>query len=333
MAVRVGADVIARDKQGLWYAAKVMAEHGAGSHRQLKVHFLGWRSRFDEWLQPHDVCEQSKQPVKIQLAEANYSSSAGYDGATGTWSVEEVLDKRMRKGKAQYLVSWAGWDGAGDNTWEPPEHLAPSLVEDFEAKCKPQPPAKSPKKKEPYTQQFAAAAAALPLDVTLNLDAVARAAADVQRRARISGTPKLYELDPCPPELFLKLHDRLRQMATTDAELSGAHTQPLPCPFLMLTERLRSCAGDLDSYVTPVRAKTGSAGGDRVVDYFSVNNTKLVERIIGDFNQYGDGSLMVHARTSVCSMLLPKVHFYFKTKRNGYKPRVQLLVKGHVGLL
>ena len=100
MAVRVGADVIARDKQGLWYAAKVMAEHGAGSHRQLKVHFLGWRSRFDEWLQPHDVCEQSKQPVKIQLAEANYSSSAGYDGATGTWPVEEVLDKRMRKGKA-----------------------------------------------------------------------------------------------------------------------------------------------------------------------------------------------------------------------------------------
>ena len=49
MAVRVGDDVIARDKKCIWYAAKVTAERGEGRHRQLKVHFLGWKARFDEW--------------------------------------------------------------------------------------------------------------------------------------------------------------------------------------------------------------------------------------------------------------------------------------------
>ena len=87
MAVRVGDDVIARDKKCIWYAAKVTAERGEGRHRQLKVHFLGWRARFDEWLSPRLVTKRSKQPVCGQLAEANWSSSAGYDCATGTWSV------------------------------------------------------------------------------------------------------------------------------------------------------------------------------------------------------------------------------------------------------
>lgn len=49
------------------------------------------------------------------------------------WEVEEVLDKRKRRGKVEYLVSWRGY-GAEDDTWEPEGNLehAKELVEEFE---------------------------------------------------------------------------------------------------------------------------------------------------------------------------------------------------------
>ena len=178
------------------------------------------------------------------------------------------------------------------------------------------------------------------LDVTQNLDAVARGAAGVLRGARESAMRTLYELDPCPPELYLKIHERVRQMAADHPDLNGArtfHLSPLTSHRTHSSRRSRSVcaptAGDVDSYVTPVKPKMGQGGGDRVVDYFSIKESKLLEKLIGEFNEQGDGALMVNGRTSVLSMALPKVHFYFKTKRTGHKPRVQLVVKGHIGRL
>ncbi|PNX79922.1 chromo domain-containing protein LHP1-like, partial [Trifolium pratense] len=51
----------------------------------------------------------------------------------GFYEAESILQKRVRKGKVEYLVKWFGWDET-DSTWEPRENLicAADLVEDFE---------------------------------------------------------------------------------------------------------------------------------------------------------------------------------------------------------
>ena len=102
--VRVGQDVLARDKRGTWYAAKVMAERGEGGEHELKVHFQGWKVRFDEWLRPCDVMKQSGASVEKQLAEANWSSTDGHDASTDTWGVDDIVGKRLLQGKTQYRV-------------------------------------------------------------------------------------------------------------------------------------------------------------------------------------------------------------------------------------
>jgi len=52
------------------------------------------------------------------------------------YEVEEIMDKRMMMGKAEYLVKWKGWPKEEDRTWEPLANLAESmnLVEDYERK-------------------------------------------------------------------------------------------------------------------------------------------------------------------------------------------------------
>ena len=39
------------------------------------------------------------------------------------YEVETIVNKRLRKGKAEYLVKWKGWEDPDDNTWEPIAHL------------------------------------------------------------------------------------------------------------------------------------------------------------------------------------------------------------------
>ena len=38
------------------------------------------------------------------------------------FTVESILDKKIKKNKLYYLVKWEGWDSK-HNTWEPEEHL------------------------------------------------------------------------------------------------------------------------------------------------------------------------------------------------------------------
>ena len=46
----VGDRIEARDSRGQWYASKVVDVRVEGSIRELKVHFLGWKARWDEWI-------------------------------------------------------------------------------------------------------------------------------------------------------------------------------------------------------------------------------------------------------------------------------------------
>ena len=39
------------------------------------------------------------------------------------YEVEKIVNKRLRKGKPEYLVKWKGWEDPDDNTWEPVAHL------------------------------------------------------------------------------------------------------------------------------------------------------------------------------------------------------------------
>ena len=47
------------------------------------------------------------------------------------YEVEKVLDKRFRKGRAEYFVKWKHYDGT---TWEPLKNLGniDNLLEEFE---------------------------------------------------------------------------------------------------------------------------------------------------------------------------------------------------------
>ena len=46
----VGTNLTAQDKWGNWCSARVVGVRGEGDARELRVHFKGWNSRFDEWV-------------------------------------------------------------------------------------------------------------------------------------------------------------------------------------------------------------------------------------------------------------------------------------------
>ena len=85
------------------------------------------------------------------MSDNNKKPPIGQD-ETGNdlYEVEAIRDRRIKKGKTEYLIKWLGWS-EDTNTWEPVENLGEitHLVKEFDKKFSKIEPKKSKSFKKP----------------------------------------------------------------------------------------------------------------------------------------------------------------------------------------
>lgn len=317
----LGAKVAAKDKHGHWYTAKVTNERGEGAARELRVHFLGWGVRYDEWVLEATHVEQHL--TDAQLAKKNavkdWKKTKGFIAKDKKWIADRILRRRRHGTKVRYLVRWEGWDESHDS-WEPKAHL-PQMAAEFEEKLRAE---RAPKRacadaggrtaggrtvsKEPYV----IAQAQRPLDVSMWRDAVAGGAAARLQATKEGAHERLAKLF-CPAAAYVALHAMLRGVA----------------------ERLHPGMA-VDALVTDIAPERGAAGGEQISDFFYVASQDVLAELLGPAVAKlsrvvgGCGALAVH-RNGTVVQLLPSVKFEYRTTRSGTLE--ELVVTGGIGAL
>lgn len=89
------------------------------------VKWVGWNE--PTWIKEKDCkCSQllkefkDKRRIKQKAAKKKAKQTTDSDEETQNWEVEQVIDKRVRNEKVEYLLRWKGWPG--NPTWEPEEN-------------------------------------------------------------------------------------------------------------------------------------------------------------------------------------------------------------------
>ena len=92
--ITLGDRLEARDCCGTWYAAKVVDTRGLGAEREIKVHFMNWSKRWDEWIAVESgrLRTEGAADDGEGISAADHETSGGADGEARVQAAEPGRD-------------------------------------------------------------------------------------------------------------------------------------------------------------------------------------------------------------------------------------------------
>jgi hypothetical protein len=81
-----------------------------------------------------DLLNKRNMKNPKQVSSQPQSDSDDVSESEGAYTVEKILEKRVKNGRVEYFLKWKNYPES-DNTWEPEANLnCPALIKEFESK-------------------------------------------------------------------------------------------------------------------------------------------------------------------------------------------------------